>query len=354
MTINYLLVFVPAALALDWYDANPLLIFLAAAVAVVPLSDLIGQSTEDLGTKLGETLGGMLNATMGNLPEMIIGIFALRKGLQTVVKASLTGSILGNILFILGLAIIAGGMRRPTLHYNINLAGVNSKLLLLAAIGLIVPALANYASSGLEDKIGVEIAVILFAAYLASLAFTLVTHKRLFQTRQPEGPMEGERQTRAAGWASLILAVAAGLLAAVSETLTGALEPTAKQLHLTPVFAGIFLLATVGNASGLINAVRFARRNKMDLALSITLGAAAQAALLVAPVLVLSSYLVGHPMDLLFSQFEVVAISLAVVIGRTMTADGESSWVEGVMLVAVYAMLGVGFFYLRPTTGHMG
>ena len=346
MALYVLLIFIPIALVLDRQGADPIWVFATSTLAIVPLTSLIGKATENLAVRLGETLGGLLNATMGNVPEMIIGVFALRKGLQSVVKASLTGSILGNVLLILGLSLLAGGVRHNTLRFNARLAGVNSKLLLVAVIGLVVPALFHFTSS-VEGRISLEIAAILFVAYLASLAFTLVTHRQLFTAKQAEGPTETGRGAWGMGRSVAVLVATAVALAVMSESLTGAVEPTANSLGLTPIFAGVFLLATVGNISSLINAVHFARRDKMELTLSVTLGAGTQVALLVAPVLVFTSRLVGHPMDLLFSRFEVVAIAIAVTIGRAVTSDGESNWLEGVLLVAVYLMLGVGFYYMR-------
>jgi Ca2+:H+ antiporter len=346
VALYVLLIFFPIALVLDWRGADPILVFVTSALAIVPLTSLIGKATENLAIRLGETLGGLLNATMGNVPEMVIGVFALRKGLQSIVKASLTGSLLSNVLLILGLSMLAGGTRFNTLRFNARLAGVNSKLLLLAVIGLIVPALFHYSSSA-ESRISLDIAAILFVAYIASLAFTLVTHKQLFAQEQAEGPRETGREPWGLGRAATVLVVTAVALAVMSEALTGAVEPTAKSLGLTPVFAGVFLLATVGNISSLLNAIHFARRDKMDLTLSVTLGAGTQVALLVAPVLVFAGQLMGRPMDLLFSRFEVVAIAVAVTVGRSITADGESNWLEGLLLVAVYLMLGVGFYYMR-------
>ena len=346
MALYVLLIFIPIGVALNWRGADPIWIFATSALAIVPLTSLIGKATENLAVRLGETLGGLLNATMGNVPEMVIGVFALRKGLQSVVKASITGSLLGNVLLILGLSLLAGGARINTLRFNAQLAGVNSKLLLLATIGLIVPALFHF-TSGAENRISLEIAAILFVAYLASLAFTLVTHKQLFVRKEAEGPIETGREPWGMGRSFSVLVVTAAALALMSEALTGAVEPTAHSLGLTPVFAGVFLLATVGNISSLMNAIQFARRDKMDLTLSVTLGAGAQVALLVAPVLVLAGQLMGQPMDLLFSRFEVVAIAIAVTVGRSITSDGESNWLEGVLLVAVYLMLGVGFYYMK-------
>jgi Ca2+:H+ antiporter len=352
MFIKGLLIFIPISLALSHYGANPILVFITAATAVVPLTILIGDATENLSLRLGSTLGGLLNGTMGNVPEMIIAISALRKGLEPMVKASLTGTLLSNILLILGLSIIAGGARHNTLRYSVAFAGLSSKMLLLATVGLMVPALFHFASKSEEDKISVGIAGILFLAYLANLAFTLVTHRQLFATKQAEGPIETGQVAWSVGRALAVLAAAAVGLAVESETLTGALEPTAREMGLTATFAGIFLLASVGNISELINAILFAWRGKMDLTLAVTLDASTQVALLVAPVVLLASHLMGHPMDLLFTQFEVMSIAIAVIVAQTMTSDGESHWLEGVMMVAVYAILGVGFFYLPGHVGH--
>lgn len=350
MPINILLIFIPISLALDHYEANPILVFVTAAVAVVPLTVLIGNATEHLSTRLGSTLGGLLNGTMGNVPEMIIAISALRKGLEPMVKASLTGTLLSNILLILGLSILAGGARYETLRYNVAFAGLSSKLLLLAAVGLIVPAIFHYTTKVNINAISDGIAGILFVAYLANLAFSLVTHKQLFGATVPESENEEDPNAWSVSRSLGLLAIAAVGLAIESETLTGAIEPTAAQLGLTATFAGIFLLASVGNISELINAILFARRGKMDLTLGVTLGSSTQVALLVAPVLIFASHLMGMSMDLLFTQFEVVAIAIAVIVAQTMTADGESHWIEGVMMIAVYAILGVGFYFLPGTT----
>ncbi len=346
MATYILLIFVPISLGLDYAGANSVLVFVTSALAVIPLTVLIGDATENLSLRLGATVGGLLNGTMGNVPELIIGVSALRKGLEPMVKASLTGTLLSNILLILGLSIIAGGARHDTLRYSVAFAGLMSKLLLLAAVGLLVPALFHFATRRQEYEISLGIAVILFLAYLANLAFTLVTHRQLFAPKQAQGPIETGRTAWGPGRAVGLLAITAVGLAIESETLTGALEPTSRRLGLTATFAGIFLLASVGNISEMINAILFARRDKMDLALAVTLGSSTQVALLVAPVLIFSSFLMGHSMDLVFTQFEVMAIAIAVIVAQTMTSDGESHWIEGVMMVAVYAILGVGFFFL--------
>lgn len=345
MYINILLVFIPISLALDHFRADPILVFLAAALAIVPLTILIGNATENLSLRMGPTLGGLLNGTMGNVPEMVIAIAALQRGLVPMVKASLTGTLLSNVLLVLGLSIIAGGARVKTLRYSLAFAALSSKLLILAAVGLIVPALFHFTTQS-DAKLSVGIAGVLFLSYLANLAFTLVTHRQLFAEKQAAGPIETGQSVWSVGRALGTLALAGVALAIESETLTGALEPTAGKLGLTATFAGLFLLASVGNISEMINAIHFAWKGKMDLALAVTLGASTQVALLVAPVLVFASMLMGHQMDLLFTQFEVAAIVIAVIVAQTMTSDGESHWIEGVMMVAVYAILGVGFYFL--------
>ncbi len=348
MNLNYLLIFVPIAFALDQYGAGPIVVFVMSSLAIIPLCELIGKSTERIAESLGPTIGGLLNATMGNVPELIIGIFALKNGLQSIVKASIAGSLLGNLLCVLGVAMLAGGIRHRVQKFNVRMAGVNSMLLILAAIGLIIPAVFHFSTADTNDQIGVEISVILFLAYLASLIFTLVTHQQTFSEGEPEKLDPSRSPSRARiGRAVVVLAVSTIVLAVMSESLTGSIEPLSKKLGLTSAFAGIFLLATVGNISSLINAVQYAIKDKMDLTIATTLGAGTQVALLVAPVLVFASYLLGTPMDLHFSRFEVIAIALAVFVGRQLTVDGESTWLEGILLVAVYAMLGVGFYYLK-------
>ncbi len=334
MFLKALLAFIPIGLIVDWRGVSPTRVFLTSALAIVPLTALIGEATENLSARLGQALGDLLNATMGNVPEIVIGIFALRKGLTEVVKALITGSILGNVLLILGLSLIAGGSRHKIQKFDTAAVGISSKLLILASIGLLVPALFRFTSNA-EGTISLEIAGILFLVYVGSLVFTLVTNKQVLNGKQADGPEETGRAAWSLGRSSATLAASALALAVMSEALTGSIGPTADSLGLTPVFAGIFLQATVGNISSLINAVQFARRDKMDLTLSVTLGAGVQVALLVAPALVVVGHLSGHPMDLLFSRLEVISIIIATVVGRTITADGESNWLEGLVLVAV-------------------
>jgi Ca2+:H+ antiporter len=352
MKLNWLLVFIPVALALHRYGANPIMVFAASALALVPLAALMGEATDALADFVGPTWGGLLSASLGNAPEIIIGFFALRQGLVTVVKSSLVGSIIGNLLFGLGLSMIVGGARHGTQTFDLGVANTNSGLLMLTASGLIIPAVFYHTSANVTRAISVEIAVALFVVYAGSLLFTLLTSRPALGKEKVKAEVPGatEPTGREAGWgrnkAIVILAIVTIALAFMSEILTDAIEPASQRLGLTPVFAGVFLLALVGNVAELFNAVSFARMDKMDLALGVTVGASIQVALVVAPVLVFLGALVSQPMDLVFTRFEIVALGLAVVLAKQLIFNGKSNWLEGLMLVGVYFMLGVGFFNL--------
>jgi Ca2+:H+ antiporter len=302
-----------------------------------------------------------LNATLGNAPEIIIALFALHKGLIDIVKASLTGSIVGNLLFGLGASMIAGGLKvRGEQRFDSHVARMNGALLTLASFGLIIPAIYRLSpSAGKETgkEVSLEISAILFLAYLASVVFTMVMSKPVVgeagvKAEKEEAGAEpaGVEEEEKVGWsrnqAMAILATVTIGLAIMSEVLTGALDPAATSLGLTPRFAGVFLLALVGNAAELFNAIRFARKDKMDLAIGITVGASTQVALLVAPILVFAGAFMGQDMNLLFSPYEMWAVILAVYITRNLIYDGGSNWLEGLVLIALYFMLGIGFFYL--------
>ncbi len=345
LNLNYLLIFIPIAIGLYWFSANSLLIFAMAALTIVPLSKIVGSATETLGAYLGPTLGGLLNASMGNAPELIIGAFALKNGLITVVKASLTGSIIGNLLLTLGLAMFAGGVRFPHQKFNVHTARLSMSMMFLAVGGLMVPALFHFTSRSAENEISLQIAAILLVVYVLSLVYTLFTHRKLFEIAQP-AELEVVK-THSWKTALGLLAAATLVLALMSEILTDSLEPATQQLGINEVFAGIILLASVSNISGMMNAVVFARKNQMDLAVSSVIGAATQIALLVAPALVLASLFMPAPMDLLFTRLELVALIISVFIARNMTIDGESDWLEGAMLIAVFLMLGIGFYYTK-------
>jgi Ca2+:H+ antiporter len=343
LKLNYLLILIPVAIGLNWFGASPLLVFATAAIAIVPLSNVVGKTTESLARYVGPTLGGLLNASMGNAPELIIGLFALKNGLITVVKASLIGSIIGNLLLALGLAMLAGGLRHSRQMFNIHSAKLAASMMFLAVAGLMVPAFFHFTSLSTEHEISLEIAAILLLVYSLSLVFSLLTHRKLFEVEQTEElNLPNVRSWKVALG---LLAAATVALAFMSEVLTSALDPATKQLGLNETFAGIILLASVSNISSILNAVVFAWKNQMDLAVSSIIGAATQVSLLVAPALVFLSLFLAKPMDLLFNPLELVALVISVFITRNMTIDGESNWLEGAMLIAVFSMLGIGFYF---------
>lgn len=351
----YLLASIPVAAGASWLNAPPVVRFLAAGVAIIPLAGLMGKATEQLAHRLGSAIGGLLNATFGNAAELILALFAMSRGLDGVVKASLTGSIIGNLLLVLGASLFAGGLKFPIQRFNRTAAGAGSTLMVLATIGLIVPALFhNLVPEGraLEHKVSVAVCVILVFTYILSLVFSLVTHRDLISGLKDEEAAAISGATWGLRHASAVLLVATAFVAWMSEILVGAVEATGDELGLNPVFMGVFLVAIVGNAAEHSTAIIMALKNQMDLAVGIALGSALQVALFVAPVLVFASYLRETPMDLLFSTLEVIAVILAVLVARMVAEDGESNWLEGAMLLMVYAILGVTFFYLPGKTSH--
>jgi len=349
--LNWLLIFVPVAIVLELMHANPTAIFATSALAIIPLAGWMGRATEHLAEKMGEGIGGLLNATFGNAAELIIALMALRKGLFGVVKASLTGSIIGNILLVLGLSIFVGGVKYPRQTFNRTAAMLGSTLLALSAIALVMPAVFHIIVPNnqlAERDLSLEISVVLIITYIASLIFTLRTHQHLYK-----GGVEGAEEEKAIGthgWSRrksiVVLLGATALVALMSEFLVGAVEKASQSLGLTEVFVGVILVAIIGNAAEHSTAVLVALKNKMDLSLNIAIGSSMQVALFVAPVLVFASYLFGKPMDLIFTPLEVVTITASVAVVALIAQDGESNWMEGILLLAVYIILGLTFFWL--------
>ncbi|MGQ0594432.1 MAG: calcium/proton exchanger [Gammaproteobacteria bacterium] len=346
--LDTLLSLVPVSLALEAYGGDPLWVFGAAGLAIVPLAGWMGRATEHLASRLGEGIGGLLNATFGNAAELIIALFALREGLHEVVKASITGSIIGNILLVLGLSMVAGGMRYTVQVFNRSAASMGASLLLLSAIGLVVPTVFHALGPGAADERGLslEIALVLFVTYLLSLVFSLRTHRHLYVGEEPadEDPDAWSRRR-----SFVVLMITSGLIAVMAELLVGSVEHAATALGLTEVFVGVILVAIVGNAAEHSTAVLVAMRGKMDLAVHIAIGSSLQIALFVAPVLLFVSYLFGTPMDLVFTPFEVFSVVLAVLAVNHIASDGECNWMEGVQLLAVYLILGLAFYFLPAT-----
>lgn len=349
--LNWLLIFVPVAVVLELMHASPIAIFAASAISIVPLAGWMGRATEHLAEKLGEGIGGLLNATFGNAAELIIALMAMRRGLFDVVKASITGSIIGNILLVLGLSILLGGLKYPRQVFNKTAASLGSTLLGLSAIALLMPAVFHLIVVGKpnvrEQDLSLEIAIVLFITYILSLIFTLKTHTHLYS-----GSLEynGEAHGGGHGWSRrkslLVLLIATSMVALMSEFLVGAVDEASKALGLTEVFVGVILVAIIGNAAEHSTAIIVALKNKMDLALNIAIGSSMQIALFVAPVLVFASYLFGTPMNLLFTPLEVITIAVSVAIVALISQDGESNWMEGALLLSVYAILGITFYWL--------
>ena len=339
-----LLIFVPVALGAAWFSAlSPITVFILSALALIPLAKFLSDATEALADHVGPAAGGLLNATFGNAPELIIAIFALSAGLVDVVKASLIGSILGNLLLGLGVALFAGGLGRHKQEFNVTAARSNASTLLLAATALVLPALF-FLSSGIPeltiDHLSIAVSILLILGYVATLIFALVTHKHLYAT-EPDGD--------AAAWsvmkALVILIASTGAVVLVSDVLVGALEPLIATFGWPPLFVGAIVLALAGNAAEYLAAIRAAAGNKVLLSTQIALGSATQIMLFVIPVIVIVSALVGHPMDLVFTIFELVAVVFAIFITNSIIEDGETNWLEGVLLFIVYCVIAVAFFF---------
>jgi Ca2+:H+ antiporter len=351
--LNWLLIFVPVTIGLEFFlPGQHTLIFVTACLAVIPLAGWLGHATEELARYTGEGAGGLLNATFGNAAELIIAVMAIRRGLYSVVKASLTGSIIGNILLVLGAAVLAGGLKHKQQRFNVTGARAQATLLTLAAIALVMPA-AFHALAGppnlvKEDGLSLAIACVLLIAYGLHLLFSLRTHKQLF-----EGAVEHEAEPAAWSMKRALLTLAGSTLAIawVSEILVGSVEQTAAAFGMTNIFIGVIVVAIVGNAAEHSSAVMLALKNRMELAIGIAVGSSLQIALFVAPVLVIVSHFIGpRPMDLMFTPAEVLAIFLAVLITGQIASDGESNWIEGVQLLAVYVIMAIVFFFL-PEAG---
>jgi Ca2+:H+ antiporter len=334
-----------AALALEFLAPEKrTAIFLASMLAIIPLAGLIGRATDNLAAHFGGAIGGLLNATFGNIAELIIGAFALRAGFIDLVKASLTGSIIGNTLLVFGLAALVGGVRHPVQRFNRTAAGLGTTMLLLSVVALVVPAVFHALSrrngQGPELRMDTEIAVVLLITYCASLVFTLKTH------RQPHEHAGPPPQTSVSQSIALLVAATAGV-AWMSELLVGAISDAARVLGMSDLFVGVIVVAVIGNAAEHYSAVRMAAQNEMDAALSIAVGSSTQIALFITPVLLFLSYLIAPtPMNLLFSTFEVMALGLAVLTISFVAHDGETHWMEGVQMLAVYVILALGFYFL--------
>jgi Ca2+:H+ antiporter len=357
----YLLVpFIAVAIALELAHASATAIFVTSALGVIPTAALMGRANEELAARSGPGIGGFLNVTFGNAPELIIAFFALNEGLQEVVKASLVGSILGNILLVMGAAMFIGGRKRERQFFDRTAANAQSLMLLLAVVALVMPAIYELVIGGSlpspteksqqfpdeVEQMSLAVALVLLASYAAGLFFSLRTHKDLFNPAHGEDDHVGEPWTvRKAVIALAVAGVAVGLM---SEILVGSITEASESIGLSPFFVGVIVVAIVGNAAEHWVAIYFAARDKMDLAVNIAIGSSAQIALFAAPVLVLLSFFIGDfPMALVFNGLELGAIFMAVMIANQVTQEGESTWFEGLQLLAVYVVLGLVFFFVE-------
>ncbi len=352
--LNALLLAIPLALAARLFGWPALAVFALSGLAVVPLAKWIGTATEHLAVHVGPGIGGLLNATFGNAAELIIALFALRAGLVAVVKASITGSIIGNVLFVLGAALLFGGRGRDKQTFNRTAASTSATQLTLAVIGLLIPAAFDYTlvardagrRSVLEEELSLVVAGLLILSYALGLLFSLRTHRALYAGATSEE--EGEAM-HGAVWSvrrsvSVLLAATAAV-AVMSETLVQSLEAAVKVLGWSDIFVGVILVPIIGNAAEHLSAVTTAMKDRMDLSLGIALGSSTQIALLVAPALVFASLFFPRQMNLLFNPFELVAIGLSILIVNLIAQDGESNWYEGAQLLLAYAVVSVAFFF---------
>jgi len=343
-----LLLFIPVSLVLQVAVGPGVAVFAVTGVAIVPLAWFMGLATEEIGKHAGPGVGGLLNATFGNATELIIALFALANGLSDVVKASLSGSIIGNLLLVLGLSMIAGGLRHKTQSFSREASGTHTTMLLVAVIGLIMPALYVFsaqANGGMNvlilDEMSLGIAAILLAVYVFGLLFSLRTHRDIFNpvSEKEEKPRWSLRV------AVLVLVAATIVVAGESELLVGSLEAARTSLGLTNLFLGVVVVAIIGNAAEHGTAVLMAARNKMELSIAVAMTSTTQIALFVAPILVFASLLTASMMTLDFEVFELVSIALATAVLASVVSDGRSNWYEGVLLVMVYALVGVAFYF---------
>jgi Ca2+:H+ antiporter len=355
----YLLVpFIPVAILLELLHADPVVVFAVSALGVVPTAALMGRATEELATRSGPGIGGLLNVTFGNAPEIIIALFALNSGLHEVVKASLVGSILGNILLVLGAAMFVGGLGRDRQFFDRTAANAQSAMLLLAGAAMLMPAIfelvegkglpapgghrVNYDST--VEQLSLAVAVVLIFTYGAGLLFSLKTHRDLFNPSHIE--LEEGDDAWSVKKAVGVLALAGIAVGVMSEILVGSITEASKTLGLSEFFVGVIVVAIVGNAAEHWVAVLVARKDKMDLAVNIAIGSSAQIALFAAPLLVLCSFFIGpNPMALVFNGFELGAILVAILIANHVTSEGESTWFEGLQLLAVYLVFGIAFYF---------
>jgi Ca2+:H+ antiporter len=352
-----LLVFIPISIAAHYLEWGDLIVFITAGLAILPLAAWMGTATEEIAVVVGPTLGGLLNATFGNATELIIALVALNAGLVNVVKASITGSIIGNLLLVMGLSMLLGGLRHKEQTFQPIVARVNASAMNLAVIAILLPTAMNYTAKGIAEPtlqyLSLAVAIILILVYALTLLFSMKTHAYLYEVGIAETEEEGSHEKPNMVLWSVVLLVCTLLVAVESELLVDALEVATSQLGLTALFTGVILVPIVGNAAEHATAVTVAMKDKMDLSVSVAVGSSLQIALFVAPVLVIAGWILGQPMDLDFQPFELVAVVVSVLIANSISSDGKSNWLEGTLLLAAYAVLGCAF-YFHPVVAGVG
>ncbi|MGD1930642.1 MAG: calcium/proton exchanger [Leptolyngbyaceae cyanobacterium] len=370
-----LLIFVPISIAAEYLGWGELIVFITAGLAIIPLAGWMGQATEEIAVVLGPSWGGLLNATFGNATELIIALIALNEGLVNVVKSSIVGAIISNLLLVLGFSMLLGGIKYKEQNFQPVMARVNASAMNLAVVAILLPTAVGFApdtsvAAGTLQHLSDAVAIVLIGVYGLTLLFSMKTHTYLYDAgtadfadsdeaiaiaATPNDSPPAAESVEAAHPPNLklwvaVLVGATLIVAAESELLVNALEPATEQLGLSPLFTGVILLPIIGNAAEHATAVTVAMKNKMELSVSVAVGSSLQIALFVAPILVLAGWLLDKPMDLNFDELELVAVAVAVLITNSISSDGRSNWLEGTLLLATYAILGLAF-YFRPVLG---
>lgn len=345
--LKFMLLFVPISFIGKFLNFSPTIMFILAALSIIPLAGIMGEGTEEISSYTGPKIGGFLNATFGNATELIISFFALKSGLFEVVKSSIAGSIIGNILLVLGASMFIGGLKHKTQNFNINVVETTSSMLLFSLIGLCVPAFFTHTINPnllntRYEGLSLVVAIVMFILYILSLIFSFFTHKDLYATTTEE---EGHESKWSLKKSIIILVIATVIIAIESEFLVGGIEDITSKLGLSEFFVGIILIPIIGNAAEHSTAITMSLKNKMDVAIEIALGSSLQIILFVAPVLIFLS-LLFTPMSIIFNPFELVSLIASVIIANKVASDGQSNWLEGAQLMAVYFIIAAGFFIL--------
>ena len=341
--LNLLLLAIPISIFLQLSDYSPVLLFVAAGLSIIPLAGYMGKATEEIAIYVGPRVGGLLNATFGNAAELIITIFAMKAGLVEVVKASITGSIIGNLLLVLGLSMLLGGFKYKSQKFNRAAAGMHTSMLLMAVTGLIIPAVfLSTHSNPAAEPLSLGVASVLMLVYLLSLIFSLHTHKDVFRPSQEHSETPKWSKLKSL----LILLIATLFVVLESEFLVKGIDPVVKTLGVSQLFIGVIVIPIIGNAAEHSTSVMMALKNKMEISLEIAIGSSTQIALFVAPLLVFLGYFMGRHLDLLFTSYELIAIIMATVITAMISMDGRSNWLEGAQLLSAYAIMALAFLFV--------